>query len=87
MARLEDNDNPYWCSGWNRGCVFTVRDGWLWRLKILDENNRPLPPEQHQLMERLEPKPGQPDSEPLPPASFFEERHKRRRSARRRRKL
>lgn len=72
MATLRDNGNPYWCAASNRGCVFAVRGGWVHRLRILDEANRPLPPAHHELLERVERAPeGAPDSRPLRSASCW----------------
>lgn len=66
MATLEDTKDPYWCAAWNQGCAFLYRGGFLCKVRILDFDNQPLPPEEYEVVERIRSAVGQPDSK-LPP--------------------
>ena len=66
MATLEDTKDPYWCAAWNKGCAFLYRDGYLCRVRILDDDNQPLPPQEYEVVERMSRAEDQPDSR-LPP--------------------
>lgn len=55
MATLEDNDDPYWCAAWNKGCCTIVRDRFLVRVRILDEDNQPLHPSAFQVVQQVRP--------------------------------
>lgn len=66
MAILEDTKDPYWCAAWNQGCAFLYREGFLCKVRILDSDNQPLPPEEYEVVERIRRAPGRPDSR-LPP--------------------
>lgn len=66
MATLEDTKDPYWCAAWNKGCAFLVREGFLCKVRILDGDNQPLPPEEYEVIERISRAEGRPDSR-LPP--------------------
>lgn len=66
MATLEDTKDPYWCAAWNKGCAFLYREGFLCKVRILDGDNQPLPPEEYEVVERIRRAQGRPDSR-LPP--------------------